>query len=235
MFVIVLWAVVGLAAGAMFGAALADLGANHPGDIGALFGGLVIGGCLGAAAGGFAGAALNRKFGGYPDTRRWLVLATLAAPATVVAAGVLFETIRTWDRLLPSHGAAWVRYEVRLPPGVPAPDAKAVVAEFRTEKETRKQSFPGHDLRVEREGGRAVIMGSFESYRTAQRRTLLLRVGDGPTYYFDMRMPARPPLGYAKDWSGDWHRAAQVEEAGKTPRPPQPAEALEIRYKMDLN
>jgi MFS family permease len=234
MFVVVLWTLIGLAAGGMLGGAVADLVASHPGDIGGLFGGLVIGGCLGAAVGGWAGFALNRKFGTDPDNRRRLVLGTLSAPVVVVSGGVLFEMIRASDYLLPSHGAAWVRYEVRLPPETPAPDEKAVVAEFRTEKEMRKQSFPGHDLHVERVGDRVVIKGSFESYRTAQRRTLLLRVGDGPTYRFNLQLPVRPPSGYAKDWSGNWHGAEQIEEAGKPPRPPQPSENLEIRYKMDL-
>jgi hypothetical protein len=45
--------------------------------------------------------------------------------------------------------------------------AKAVVAEFRTEKETRKQSFPGHGVDVERIGDRVVIKGSFETAASA--------------------------------------------------------------------
>ena len=79
-----------------------------------------------------------------------------------------------------------------------------------------------------------MIQGSFESYRTAKQRTLLVRVGDGPTYYFDAKLPARPPSGYAKDWSGNWHRAERIEEAGKPSRALQADENLEIRYKMDL-
>jgi hypothetical protein len=234
LFVTILWTLVGAAAGGMIGGALGDLGANHAGDIGRIFGGVVVGALAGAVCGGFAGRALDRKFSGDPRQRKRLVIATCLTPLVLVLGGVLFETVRSFDYLLPSHGAAWVSYEVRLPPGTTAPDEKAVVAEFRTEKETRKQSFPGHDLDVERVGDRVVIKGSFESYRTAKQRTLLLRIGGGPTYNFNLQLPARPPSGYAKDWSGNWHGAAQVEEAGKTPRPPQPNETLEIRYKMDL-
>jgi hypothetical protein len=218
----------------MIGGGLADLAANHPGDIGALFGGLLIGACIGGAVGAWGGAALHGKYGGDPDRRRRLVLGSLAAPALLVAGGFVFESVNSWDYLTPSQSAAWFRYEVRLPPGAREPDEKVVVAEFRTEKETRKQSFPGHGLHVERVNNRVVIVGSFESYRTAQRRTLLLRVGDGPTYHFDVQLPARPPSGYAKDWSGNWHRAERVEEAGQPPRAPQPNENLEVRYKMDI-
>ena len=234
MFVTILWTLVGATAGGMIGGALGDLGANHAGDIGRIFGGLVAGALLGAVCGGIAGRALDRGFGGDVRKRKLLVIATCLTPLILVLGGFLFETVRSFDYLLPNHSAAWLRYEVRLPPGTAAPDEKDVVAEFRTEKETRKQSFPGHDLDVERVGDRVVITGSFASYRTAKQRTLLLRIGGGPTYHFNLQLLPRPPSGYAKDWSGNWHGAAQVEEAGKTPRPPQPNETLEIRYKMDL-
>ena len=234
MVIIVIWVLLGAVGGAMLGGTLGDASANHAGDIGAIFGGLVIGASIGAVLAGLAGRALNRKFPDGSPRRRWLVLGTWMTPVILVVGGFLFEAIRTADELKPGGGSAWLMYEVRLPAGTPAPAATALVTEFRTEKETRKQSFPGHDVAVERVGDRVVIKGSFESYKTAQRRVLRLRIGDGATHEFVLKlMPPRPPSGYAKAFS-EWHGAERVEEADKPPRPPLPAEALEIRYKMDI-
>jgi hypothetical protein len=235
MIIVVIWVLVGAAAGGMLGGALGDAAANHRGDIGAIFGGFVVGALIGAICAGLAARALDRKFPDGSPNRQWLVAGTWMTPLIVVLGGVLFETVRTWDDLTPSGGAAWLIYEINLPPGTPPPAQQAVVAELRTEKETRKQAYAGHGVHVERVGNRVVIKGNFETYKTAQRRTLRLRIGDGTTYEFVLRaLPPRPPSGYAKDYSG-WQGAEQVEEAGQPPRPPLSSESLQIRYKMDIN
>ena len=101
-------------------------------------------------------------------------------------------------------------------------------------KRKRGNVLAGHGVDVERAGNRAVIKGSFETYRTAQRRVVRLRIGDDATHVFVLKqLPPRPPSGYAKGYS-EWHGAEQVEEAGKPPRPPLPNEDLKIRYKMDI-
>jgi phosphate/sulfate permease len=234
MLIVVTWILVGAVVGAMLGGALGDASANHRGDIGAIFGGLVIGAALGAVCAGLAGRALNRKFPKGSPKRPWLVAGTWMTPLILVLVGWLFETVSTWDNLRPGGGSAWLIYEVSLPPEMSAPAATAVVTEFRTEKETRKQSFPGHGVDVERVGNRVVIKGSFETYRTAQRRAVRLRIGDDATHVFVLKLlPPRPPSGYAKGYS-EWHGAEEVEEAGKPPRPPLPNEDLKIRYKMDV-
>jgi hypothetical protein len=234
MVIVVVWALVGAVVGGMLGGALGDASANHRGDIGAIFGGLVIGGVIRAVCAGLAGRALDRNFPAGSPNRRWLVAGTWMTPVIVVLGGWLFETVRTWDDLKPSGGAAWLIYEVSLPPGTPVPEANAVVTEFRTEKETRKQSFAGHGVYVERVGNRVVIQNNFEAYKTAQRRVVRLRIGDDATHVFVLKLlPPRPPSGYSKGYS-EWHGAEQIEEAGKPPRSPLPNEKLEIRYKMDL-
>lgn len=231
---IIVWALLGAVLGGLLGSALAGASAGHPGDIGALVGGLVIGAPIGALCAGFAGAALSRRYPAGSPTRNRLVAGTWIVPVIVVLGGWLFETARTWDDLLPSGGAAWLRYEVNLPPGIPAPVAHDVVAELHTDKETRKQSFPGHGLEVERVAEGAVIRGSFETHKTARRRTIRLRIADGPTHVFELKLlPSRPPAGYATGYS-DWHGAEQVEDGAKPPRPPLPGEHLAIRYKMDV-
>jgi hypothetical protein len=234
MLIVVTWVLFGAVVGAMLGGALGDASANHRGDIGAILGGLVMGAPIGAICAGLAGRALNQKFPAGSPQRQWLVAGTWMIPVIFVLGGWLFETVSTWDNLRPNGGSAWLIYEVNLPPGMPAPAANAVVTEFRTQKETRKQAFAGHGVDVERAGSRVVIKGSFETYRTAQRRVVRLRIGDDATHVFVLKLlPPRPPSGYAKGYS-EWHGAEQVEEAGKPPRPPLPNEDLKIRYKMDI-
>jgi hypothetical protein len=234
MLIVVAWVVVGAVLGGMLGGALGDASANHRGDIGAIFGGLVMGAAIGAICAGLAGRALNRKFPEGSPRRQWLVAGTWMTPVMLVLGGWLFDTVQNWDNLRPNGGSAWLIYEVDLPEGMAAPAANAVVAEFRTEKETRQQHFPGHGVDVERVGDRVVIKGSFETYRTAQRRVVRLRIGDDATHVFVLKqLPPRPPSGYAKGYS-EWHGAEQVEEAGKPPRPPLPNEDWKIRYKMDV-
>jgi hypothetical protein len=231
---IVVWVLLGAVVGGMLGGTLGDASAGHPGDIAAIAGGLAIGAPIGAICAGLAGAALGRKYPAGSPTRKRLVAATWIAPVVLVLGGWLFETARTWDDLVPGGGAPWLWYEVNLPPRTPAPSAGEVVAEFYTDKETRKQPFPGHGIEVEQLADRAVIRGSFETYKTARRRILRLRIGDGPTHVFELKLlPSRPPAGYSDGYS-DWHGAESVEEVEQPPRPPQPGENLEIRYKMDV-
>jgi hypothetical protein len=231
---IVVWVLLGAVLGGLLGSALGDAFAGHPGDISALFGGFVTGAPIGALAAGLAGAALSRRYPPGSPARKRLIAGTWIAPAVLVLGGWLFETARTWDDLLPSGGAAWLRYEIKLPPGTPAPQANEVVVEFYTDKEARKPLFPGHGLEVERVADGTVVRGSFETLKTARRRTIRLRIGEGATYVFELKLlPPRPPAGYAKDYS-EWHGAELVEGKGGPPRQPLPGENLAIRYKIDV-
>lgn len=231
---IVFWVLLGAAGGGMLSGSIADASANHPGDIGRVFGGLVFGGLIGAVAGGFAARALTQKFPDGSPQRRYLIGATFAIPLVFFFGAMWIESVRTADLLLKKGGAAKVVYQVLLPPGATQPKDTEVVAEFRTEKETRKQSFPGHDVEVERRGDRVVIYGSFDTLRTAEQRSIRLQVRGGPTYIYSLKqMPPRPPLGYAKDYYA-WQAPDQIEEAGNPPRAPRPDETMQIRYKMDM-
>ena len=199
---------------------------------------LFFGVMLGAAGGGTLGWMIRQKFAGNPGKLKLFAGAPLIAAAVLVVginvSAQLRESRRNLDSLLPDGHSVRLTYQVRLPPGTPAPHENAVVTEFRTEKEARKQSFPGHDVHVERVGDRVVIQGGFDTHKTAERRVVRLRIGYGPTHEFVLKLLLpRPPPGYARDYS-EWHGAEQVEEAGKPPRSPLPNEALEIRYKMDI-
>jgi hypothetical protein len=239
MLLIIAWVLAGAVVGGIGVTGIAStVIAGSGGDIGTAVAFLLIGVTLGAAGGGTIGWLIRQKFAGNPSKLNLFAGApVIVAFALVVGMSVfeqLRERMRNRDSLLPDGHSVWLTYQVRLPPGTPAPDEKALMQEFRTEKETRKQSFPGHDVHVERVGDRVVIQGSFESRKTAERRVVRLRIGDGPTHEFVLKLlPPRPPAGYAKSYS-EWHGAEQVEEADKPPRPPLPSERLEIRYKMDI-
>src|SRR4051812_45081189 len=107
MLIVVIWVLFGAVCGAMLGGALGDAFANHRGDIGAIFGGVVMGASIGAVCAGLAGRALNLKFPDSSPQRRWLVAGTWMTPVILVLGGFLFETARTWDNLNPNGGSAW--------------------------------------------------------------------------------------------------------------------------------
>ena len=94
MFITITWVFVGLVAGGMLGGELADLSANHRGDIGALLGGGLMGAMLGAVGGGWLGLTLTRKFAG--DKRKLDMLAggTWIGIGFLVLGTIMFEMIR---------------------------------------------------------------------------------------------------------------------------------------------
>lgn len=237
-FLIISWVLFGALFGGIGLTGIASAASIGPrGDIGTAVILLLIGVTLGAVGGGLLGRLLQQKFAADPRKRNlftgmpWIAGVVLVLGMTMVQQ---FRERPADDDLKPDGRSAWLIYEVRLPPEAPAPAKNAVVQEFRADKETRKQSFPGHDVNVSRVGDRVVIQGSFETHKTAQRRVVRLRIGDGATYEFVLKLlPLRPPPGYAKAYS-EWHGAEQIEEADKPPRSPLPGEDLEIRYKIDM-
>ncbi len=228
------WIVVGIAAGYVTGGLLGEIGSNHPGDIGRLFVGGVMGVLLGAAGGAWLGWTLKQKYAGDERKRLWVAASPWIGLALVVAAGFAFETIRTWDNLLPSGGAAKINCQIRLPAGALMPARDDVLVELRTEKETRRPDLGSKH--VERVGDRVVITAAIETYRTANTRIIALRIGQGPTYLFKLDLPARPPLGAGPGLKDTWHRPGQVDDNidGKPPRAPQAGENPEIRYEIDM-
>ncbi len=69
--------------------------------------------------------------GGDTQRRRRFLLASLGGIAALVVGGVVFEMIRTRDDITSSGGAMWLNAQIRLPPGVAAPDKdKKIVLEL---------------------------------------------------------------------------------------------------------
>ncbi len=89
--IVTMWTLIGLIVGGMLGAELADAAASHPGDIGSLLGGALLGGAAGATGGGYLGLWLGRKFA---TKRHELLAATLVGIIVLVAAAFIFANIR---------------------------------------------------------------------------------------------------------------------------------------------
>ncbi|MBM3527865.1 MAG: hypothetical protein FJX62_07220 [Alphaproteobacteria bacterium] len=231
MFLVILWALVGLVAGGMAGGALADAAANHRGDIGALFGGLLIGSMFGALGGGAFGLWLARTSAGDKRKLRLIRAGSLIGIVVLVLGIVAFEVIR--ENIASSNAIRVDRtgidlvYEIRLPADVALPSKEDdIQIELRASRDTAK-----HAARImRRDGDRAVLAGKFRLYRVAPERVIALHLGTGPIYLFTTRLPERPESH--PDRMSDWYPVDRVEESmrAKPARAPLPAERFEIRY-----
>jgi MFS family permease len=230
MFVIVSWVLVGIAAGSMLGGALGDFSANHPGDIGRIFGGLLVGAMMGTTLGGLIGKSLKNRFADDPRKLKLAGASTWLFAGLVVLGIVALETAReNKAQRTRLNDSMLIRYEIRLPPGMAA-NPEHVILELRT----NTGNLPPYPYQqrppVVQEDDRAVIRNAFQIFRTATERTVALQLAHGqPTFLFKLRLPDRPEPGGAMT---GWQPVDQVDEGGwfKSPRPVRADERLEIRY-----
>lgn len=81
--------------------------------------------------------------------------------------------------------------------------------ELCSDKEMRKSSsYDVPDWTIK--DGRAQAYASVEVYRATDQRTLVVTIGDGPTYLFGLKAPARPKT---YSYEGDWQKPDGVEGA----------------------
>ncbi len=127
-----------------------------------------------------------------------------------------------------SYATIWL--EFRLPPGVPAPDRAE--AELRTDKQQNhmRVSFNDSVPIGGREGNHVVLRGYVDTWSRTPNRTIALRVGDGPTHLFKLKLPASPP----NSEPDAWYPTDLVEQAGNAPQPPAPGDNIDIRYGVGL-
>lgn len=230
MFIVISWILIGIIAGGMLGGALADMSANHRGDIGLLFGGLVVGATLGAICGGVVGKGLQGRFAGDRRKLGMVAVGTWIGAGLLVLGIVMFEMAREKrDEQARLPESLVVRYEMRLPPGM-AVNPEHVVLELRTSVGV-EPPFPYQQRPpVVQEDGRVVIRSAFQFYKAAASRIVAFQPAYGQqTYLFTLRLPERPKPGGAMT---DWQPVDQVDEGGwfKAARPARPDERLEIRY-----
>jgi hypothetical protein len=183
-------------------------------------------GPLGAAAGALGAAHLTRRYSA-PEQRKKILTTVLYAIVALLVGSTVISMIRSRGQL--SQSASTIAYEIRLPPGMPAPARKEDVSvELHSANDNRKaEIYDGLWLRDD--NGRAVIRGRIEFFHVARDRAIRLRIGNGPMFLFKLRIAARPKSD--RDFYGDWFAVDQVDErAGSPPRPPHAVEALDIRY-----
>ncbi|MGD9839737.1 MAG: hypothetical protein AB7F72_17300 [Afipia sp.] len=209
--IVAVWSVIGLVGGMVIAAELAPLfGVRDMEGSSAIFG-IFTGAPLGLIAGAWFGYRMAKGYGEDAAKRRRFLLASLAGIAMLVTGGVVFEMIRTSDYIDTSNQSAmWLNAQIRLPPGVAAPSRdKKITLELRSDKETRKSS-PYSEPDWKFTDGRAQAYASVEVYRATDKRTLAVTIGDGPTYLFNLKAPARPKK-YSYD--GDWQKPDGIEGA----------------------
>lgn len=223
--IVALWSLVGAVTGMVILGELGPLfGFRNMEGSSAIFGAFV-GAPLGLVCGGVFGYRMSKGYGEDIAKRKRFFLITLGGIAALIAGGFIFEMIRTSDYIDTSNQSAmFLNAQIRLPPGVPAPDkSKKIVMELRSDKETRKSS-PYSEPDWKLTDGRMQAYASVEVYRATDRRTLAVTVGDGPTYLFKLKAPARPKK---YSYEGDWQKPDGIEGAASGA-----GEGMEIKVAM---
>jgi hypothetical protein len=223
--IVALWSIIGMVTGVVILGELGPLfGFRNMEGSSAIFG-VFAGAPIGLICGGFFGYRMASGYGDDITKRKRFFLITLGGIAVLIASGFIFETIRTSDYIDTSNQSAmWLNAQIRLPPGVAAPDkSKKIVMELRSDKETRKSS-PYSEPDWKMTDGRAQAYASVEVYRATDKRTLAVTIGDGPTYVFRLKAPARPKT---YSYEGDWQKPDAVEGAASSV-----GEGMEIRVGM---
>jgi hypothetical protein len=207
--IVALWSLVGAVTGMVILGELGPLfGFRNMEGSSAIFGAFV-GAPLGLVCGGVFGYRMSKGYGEDIAKRKRFFFITLGGIAALIAGGFIFGTIRTSDYIDTSNQSAmFLNAQIRLPPGVVAPDkSKKIVMELRSDKETRKSS-PYSEPDWKLTDGRMQAYASVEVYRATDRRTLAVTIGDGPTYLFKLKAPARPKK---YSYEGDWQKPDGIE------------------------
>lgn len=140
--IVALCSIIGMAAGVVIATELGPLfGFRNIEGSSAIFG-VFTGVPLGLICGVFFGYRMSAHYRDDIAKRKRLFLITLSGIAALIASGFIFEMVRTSDYIDTSNQSVmWINAQIRLPPGVAAPDKdKTIVIELRSDKETRKSS-----------------------------------------------------------------------------------------------
>ncbi|NWG26389.1 MAG: hypothetical protein HXY30_18565 [Pseudorhodoplanes sp.] len=88
-----------------------------------------------------------------------------------------------------------------------------------------------HDgLRRRQDGGRDVIRGVIAFFHVANERAITMRIGEGPTHLFKLRIPPRPRC--SPEFHEAWFPADPIDDhmSGAGQRSPLAHEMSELRY-----
>jgi hypothetical protein len=218
--IVILWIVIGLVAFAVIGTEIAPaFGIRHMEGSSALFG-LFLAAPIGAVAGAATGIWLARA---YPTKRDKIAGFSVLGIASAIAGGFAFE-YATNDMLTKQ---VWLTFEVRFPPGAPAPEWSTISGNMRSKGKDGSR-ISSYDKGLRRDGDTNVLQGNVEVWRQTTDRVLTFRIGEGPTHLFRIKAAAIP---VERNEMGPWSPTDLFEEAGKQ-RKPNPGEALEVRYRI---
>jgi len=209
--IVLVWGVIGMVTGAVILGELGPLFGFRNMEGSSAYFGLFAGAPLGLICGAFFGYRMSAGYGEDIAKRKRFFLITLGGTAALIAGGFIFEMIRTSDYIdTKNQRAMWLNAQIRLPPGVAVPDKdKKIVMELRSDKETRKSSpYNVPDWTIK--DGHAQAYSSVEVFRATDKRTLAVTIGDGPTYLFKLKAPARSKT---YSYEGDWQKPDGVQGA----------------------
>ena len=121
--IVALWSIIGMVTGAVILGELGPLfGFRNMEGSSAIFGAFA-GAPLGLICGAFFGYRMSAGYGADIAKRKRFFLITLGGVAALIAGGFVFELIRTSDYIDTSNQSAmFLNAQIRLPPGVAAPD-----------------------------------------------------------------------------------------------------------------
>ena len=189
--------------------------------------GLLVGGPVGAVCGLIVAILLLQRFAGDLRRQRFLALGGLAVLIGIPIAIWLFETWRTYDHLTTRPNAYGLSYELRLPPGAPAPSGEGIGVELRSAEENPKCDIYEYPHGLRQVADRYVLSGQCRIFYATPQRTILARIGDNPTLVFNVRVGARPESATYSDW---FPVDEIYDNATGQRRRPRPDESYEIRY-----
>jgi MFS family permease len=151
-------------------------------------------------------------------------LLVIGAIAALVAAGIFIrlQTLPTFQGPEPR-----LEFEIRLPPGRPAPDKRMVNVELHTDKNSSDGLLFDDWLRLE--GDRQVLRGVMPLYFRTSQRILVLKLAGEPDRLFVLRLWASP--SYTKTL-GAWQKLDYVATASEQPRKPDPGDDFELRFRV---
>lgn len=226
-FIVLLWALLGCAAGVVLFGELSPLFGIRNMEGNAAYFGVLVGGPIGTIAGVIAGLLLRPWLNADPRRKRYAIVGSIAVLIGIPLSIWAYETWRTHDHLTTRPNTWGLGYQVRLPAGEPTPAGEKIGIELRSAKENF--ACPVHDYPhgLTKQGEHFVISGNCPLFYAQSQRTILVRIGDRPTLIFNVRVKARPEAATYSDW---FPVDEVYDNATGQKRSPRPEEKYDIRY-----
>ncbi len=190
----------------------------------AYFAGLIALAC--GVTGFVAASALTLRYQGHRSLssmagRIGAIVAVLGA----VAAAAMIYRLANVEHF--SGAGPRMEFEIRLPPGVPAPDLKRIDAEMQAGSQRSGATF----REPRQEDGRTIIPGVIPLYTRTTRRMLVVTLPDRPKLLFRIGLAATPKA--MPDYSA-WRRVDFLDDGrpDSQPRKPGAGEDFDIRIRV---